>query len=100
MTTIFTFSQTHNVAMVSPIASFVVSLGTDGRIASQGSVSEALLKDNEVEKEMEESKDAIKKAEQEETTEGNPDEAKPKSDGKLVVAEEIAEGHVSWAAGK
>lgn len=84
--------------MVSPIASFVVSLGSDGRIASQGSVSEAMLKSEEMVKEEKESEDAIKRAEQEEI-EGDPAEAKPKSDGKLVVAEEIAEGHVSWAAG-
>lgn len=78
----------------------MVSLGSDGHIASQGSVAETLLKDDEAEKELEESQDAIKKAAQAEEIEGNLDEAKPKSDGKLVVAEEIAEGHVSWAARK
>ena len=92
--------QTHNVAMVSPIAAYVVALGTDGHIASQGTVSEAMLKSGEMQKEEEESEEAIKKADQEADTEGNPEEAKPKSDGKLIVAEEIAEGHVSWYAGE
>lgn len=85
--------------MVSPIASYVVSLGTDGRVASQGSVAEAMANDKEMQAEAEESEEALKKADQEEATEMKGEETK-KSDGKLVVAEEIAEGHVSWAAGE
>ncbi|KAL5534538.1 hypothetical protein ACEPAG_1001 [Sanghuangporus baumii] len=90
---------THNVAMVSPIASFVVCLGTDGRIASQGTVAETMASDKEMQAEIEKSEEAIKKAEEASVVDGPKGEA-GKSDGKLVVAEEIAEGHVSWKAVK
>ena len=37
--------QTHNVGLVGPIADFVVAMSADGRIASQGSLSEVLEQD-------------------------------------------------------
>ncbi|KAI9435359.1 hypothetical protein H4582DRAFT_686354, partial [Lactarius indigo] len=51
---------THNVAMASPLADYVVSLGKDGRIASRGSVSDALKKDKTLAKELAEGTRAIK----------------------------------------
>ena len=77
-------------------------LGTDGRVTSQGSLSEVMQKSEEVEKEMKELEEEIRKAEEAEEVESDedkPTEMASKSDGKLVVAEEIALGHVSWAAG-
>ncbi|KAH9945600.1 hypothetical protein B0H21DRAFT_822934 [Amylocystis lapponica] len=76
---------THNVAMASPIADFVVSLGSDGRLSSQGSLSKALAKDKKLSAEVAEESEEVTKADQEvdEPTE-------KKSDGKLVVAEEVA----------
>ncbi|KAI9509765.1 hypothetical protein F5148DRAFT_1275094 [Russula earlei] len=70
---------THNVAMVSPLADYVVSLGLDGRVANRGP---AQLRTK-------------KKVDQEE-----PDATAKQADGKLIVAEEIAEGRVSWDAYK
>ncbi|KAH8120523.1 hypothetical protein DFH11DRAFT_1560461 [Phellopilus nigrolimitatus] len=90
---------THNVAMISPIASFVLSMGTDGRVASQGSVAEAIIYNKEMQAEVADSKEANKKAKEASTAEDKDEESK-KKDGKLVVAEEIAEGHVSWPAVK
>ncbi|KZP30958.1 P-loop containing nucleoside triphosphate hydrolase protein [Athelia psychrophila] len=84
---------THNIAMVSPIADFVVSLGADGRVLSQGSVSEALAKDETLVLEAEEDRQALEKAD----AEIDP-KVEAKTNGKLIVAEDIAEGHVSWAA--
>ncbi|KAF7977580.1 hypothetical protein HWV62_3166 [Athelia sp. TMB] len=84
---------THNIAMVSPIADFVVSLGTDGRVLSQGSVSEALAKDQTLVEEVEKDQEALAKADTE--IDGK---VEVKSDGKLIVDEDIAVGHVSWAA--
>ncbi|KAF7983353.1 hypothetical protein HWV62_22327 [Athelia sp. TMB] len=84
---------THNIAMVSPIADFVVSLGTDGRVLSQGSVSEALAKDQTLVEEVEKDQEALAKADTE--IDGK---VEIKSDGKLIVDEDIAIGHVSWAA--
>lgn len=83
--------------MATPIAEFVVSLGTDGRIVSQGSLSKALAKDKKLSEEVAEENQEIKKAENEVDHEEPNVEAK-KSDGKLIVAEEVSVGHVSWAA--
>ncbi|KAI9449922.1 hypothetical protein BJY52DRAFT_1215702 [Lactarius psammicola] len=90
---------THNIAMASPLADYVVSLGKDGQIASRGSVSDALKKDKALARELAESARAIKDDEKQIDTEGPDETAKP-ADGKLILAEEIAEGHVSWDAVK
>ncbi|CCM00579.1 uncharacterized protein FIBRA_02614 [Fibroporia radiculosa] len=87
---------THNVALASSVAEFVVSMGTDGRIHSQGSLSKALEDDKLLSTEFaEQRKEELKvdiDAEQ-------PAQEKP-SAGKLIVAEEIAEGHVGWSTWK
>jgi hypothetical protein len=91
--------QTHNIAMTSPIADYVVSLGLDGRVASRGAVSDAVTKDKtfagKLVEEVQVIKDEEKLIDQEE-----PDATAKQADGKLIVAEEIAEGHVSWDACK
>lgn len=79
--------------MIGPIAQFVLSLRTDGRILSQGTVSQALSTDEALAQEEEQEKEIIEKAE----TEIDPQTEK-KPDGKLIVAENIAEGRVTWAA--
>ena len=80
--------------MASPLADYVVSLGVDGRVASRGSaldtVAEYITRSPEL---VEKVPDEEKKVDQEE-----PDAAAKQTDGKLIVAEEIAEGHVSWDA--
>ncbi|KAK0203772.1 hypothetical protein DFS33DRAFT_1431870 [Desarmillaria ectypa] len=90
---------THNIAMAEPIAQFVVSL-KDGRIASQGSLSNALSRDRALAKEAQQDEEALHKADEEvdaENAEGTAgDPVKDKSDGKLIMAEEIQEGHISW----
>lgn len=83
--------------MASPIADFVVSLGTDGRVASQGSMAKVLAKDKGLSKEIEEENEVIEKAEHT-VDDQQPIEETKKSDGKLIVAEEISVGHVSWPA--
>lgn len=90
--------QTHNVALASPIADFVVAM-KDGRIISQGSLSNALEKDTKLSAAVMQESQQIAKAE-EEVTEPKPDsaEATQNAAGKLVVAEEISEGHVGWSA--
>ncbi|KZT29509.1 P-loop containing nucleoside triphosphate hydrolase protein [Neolentinus lepideus HHB14362 ss-1] len=95
---------THNVALASPVASFVVSIGTDGRILSQGTVSDALAKNHKLSKEVAQEEKAMEKVESEidsaEEDAGKPDDGTKKDAGKLVVAEEVAVGHVSWSAVK
>ncbi|KAJ8520559.1 hypothetical protein ONZ45_g2613 [Pleurotus djamor] len=89
---------THNVAMTTPIAHFVVSLGADGRIANQGEASEVIAHDQELEKELKEERETLAK------TEEIVDDAVPapeddkKVAGKLIAAEEIEVGHVGWPA--
>ncbi|KAI0824512.1 P-loop containing nucleoside triphosphate hydrolase protein [Trametes gibbosa] len=89
---------THNVAMVSPVADFVVDMGSDGRILSQGSLSSALARDSKLLQEVKEEREEIEKAEHE-VDAVEPGQAKAKQgDGKLIVAEEMEDGHVGWSA--
>jgi hypothetical protein len=85
--------------MASPLADYVVSVGRDGRVASHGSVSDALKKDRTLVKELAGGSRAINDDEKKIDAEGSDEVAKP-ADGKLILAEEIAEGHVSWDAGE
>ena len=92
--------QTHNVAMVSPIADFVVDVGSDGRILSQGTLENALAHDSSLLKDVEHEAEELQKADQEIDGEKEEDVNVQSSAGKLVVAEEIEEGHVGWRACK
>jgi hypothetical protein len=87
--------------MVSEVADFVISLGSDGRIVSQGNVADALRLNPKLRAETEKEEALEKKAEQT-VDDNNPAEEKEapakKSDGKLMVAEEVAEGRVGWPA--
>jgi len=88
--------QTHNVAMTSPIADFVVALGSDGRIISQGTMSNALATSKTLTKKLKAKEEELQKVE--ETVDGEIPEVPESKSGKLMVAEEVAEGHVSWSA--
>ncbi|KAH9166802.1 hypothetical protein EDB89DRAFT_2075433 [Lactarius sanguifluus] len=90
---------THNVTMATPLAEYVVSLGKDSLIASHGSVSDALKKDKTLAKELAEGTRAIKDEEKKIDSE-EPDETARPAGGKLILAEEISEGNVSWDAGE
>ncbi|KAI0711040.1 P-loop containing nucleoside triphosphate hydrolase protein [Cerioporus squamosus] len=86
---------THNVAVVEGVASYVVCLGQEGRIATQGRWSRVLQEDATLSKEI--------KVEQEEIVtdiidiSSGADVKKPTNSGqgKLVAPEEISTGHVS-----
>lgn len=90
------FAQTHNVVLATPIAEFVVAL-KDGRIISQGSLSNALEKDKALSAAVAKE---TKEIELEDATDPKTKEpaANTKAAGKLVIAEEISEGHVGWNA--
>jgi ABC-type multidrug transport system fused ATPase/permease subunit len=87
---------THNVALAAPVASFVVALGSDGRILSQGSVSDAVARDSRLAKAMDKEVKAIKANAEEVNLDEVVQDDDKNTRGKLVVEEEIAEGHVSW----
>ncbi|KAJ1309716.1 hypothetical protein OPQ81_006481 [Rhizoctonia solani] len=93
---------THNVAMVSEVADFVISLGTDGRIVSQGTIDEAYRSNPKLKAEAAKDEELEHKGDQV-VDDSNPADKKDdsnakKPDGKLMVAEEVAVGHVGWPA--
>lgn len=80
------------------VAGFVVSLDMSGQIVSQGSLNEALSKNERLLQEMIEEQEIFGK---EEKVAGTLQAEKDtNTSGKLVLAEEIAIGHVSWEAMK
>ena len=81
------------------MADFVVSLGQDGQILSQGTLSEALKYNKALLREVEAEKEEAIKTDDDETTDFLPEIPEGKG-GKLIVKEEIAEGRVSWSASK
>ncbi|KAJ6483340.1 hypothetical protein C8R45DRAFT_1001139 [Mycena sanguinolenta] len=83
---------THNVALARPIADFVVSLGSEGRILSQGTVSEATKLDSFAPQFHDK-----RETQQEVHTAGQVGES---ADGKLISPEEIQLGHVGVSAWK
>ncbi|KZT69185.1 hypothetical protein DAEQUDRAFT_727082 [Daedalea quercina L-15889] len=90
---------THNVAISQPIADFVVSLGTDGRVHSQGSLASALEADEELASELTEQAKEDRKAE-DDINGPETDTAGRERKGKLIVEEEVSLGHVGWSAFK
>ncbi|KAG8830089.1 hypothetical protein FRC17_005452 [Serendipita sp. 399] len=89
---------THNVAMVSPVAKYVLGVGLDGRISSKGTLEQALANDAKLREELQKEKETIKKgAEVVDAPVKETKDEKP-AQGKLIVAEEVALGRVSWSA--
>lgn len=94
---------THNVLLCTPIADYVISLGSDGKVVSQGTIDEALKKNHLLKAEVEAEEDELRhegEAEYPERSDAIDVPDKSASGGKLIVAEEMAVGHVTWAAGQ
>ena len=90
-------SKTHNVALTAPLADFMVSL-RDGQVLQQGTVKEVLKRDPIVSAELREEKEVLKKVDEEvDLPPGAMPPTAAHSDGKLIVAEEVALGRVGWA---
>lgn len=83
--------------MALPIAGYVITLSSDGRVASHGPVAEILSSDKQLRDELEQSEVVNEKAEESADTKSELNEKKVA--GKLVAAEEIAVGRVGWSAG-
>ncbi|KAG9012419.1 hypothetical protein FRB94_006034 [Tulasnella sp. JGI-2019a] len=89
---------THNLALTSPIADYVVVMGSNGRIISRGTVLDVIMADPYLRAEVAEINREVKQAEKiidpgEELPEGVD-----KPSGKLIVKEETVEGRVGWSA--
>ncbi|KAF4617689.1 hypothetical protein D9613_006261 [Agrocybe pediades] len=84
---------THNVALASPIARFVVTLAIDGTVSAHEQDIKALANGPDLAEEIEaahvEGQDG-KNQEVVQATSG------PTIDGKLIAKEEIEQGHVTW----
>ena len=80
------------------MAGFVISLGQDGRILCQGTLSEALKFNKAFLKEVEAGEAEVAMAD--ETIDDILPEIPEGKGGKLIIKEEIAEGHVSWSTSK
>ena len=74
----------------------MVSLGQDGQISSQGTLSEALKLNKALIKEAKTEEAGVAKAD--ETIDDILPEIPEGKGGKLIVEEEITVGHVSWSA--
>jgi ABC-type glutathione transport system ATPase component len=95
--------QTHNVAMVASLARYAVII-RDGHVHRHGAPKDVLENDQLILTEVKDELEVMEKAEQEIDAPKAPDGAatpgagKAPSDGKLVVEEEVAIGHVGWKA--
>lgn len=84
--------------MVSPVAKFVVAVGLDGRIISQGTLEEALQRDPKLKAQVKKAREQMKKEDQIVDPHEKVIPKENNSEGKLIVAEEVALGRVSWPA--
>ncbi|PPQ91593.1 hypothetical protein CVT25_013697, partial [Psilocybe cyanescens] len=86
---------THNVALATPISKFIISLGQDGSIQTQeNDMDSSSMHNTNLEKQLEIDDSVMNMM-------GDYDESpSPKKDignkGKLVMKEEITEGHITW----
>ena len=70
----------------------------DGRINDQGSAADVFGHDEALKAEESKDQAELQKAEEVEAIEGDTIPAGEKKSGKLIVAEEIDEGHIGWPA--
>lgn len=84
---------THNIALAQSVAGFVVAIN-DGRIISQGTVSDALSNDKVLTAQVQAEVSVIEAAKEKIDEDG--DKSKNPVDGKLIVAEEVQVGSVGW----
>ncbi|KAJ3549276.1 hypothetical protein NMY22_g935 [Coprinellus aureogranulatus] len=88
---------THNIALTRPIADYVVSIGANGQILSRGSVVEAVELDVQLAKEIETEEITLNEAVDVHTRDDISIEPTIR---KLIIPEEVEEGHISWSAAK
>lgn len=82
------------MVLAEQVSDFVVVLGLDGKIVSQGSMSEALKNSSRLRSEVrKQTKDDS--SDDKDASEEKGDEIK----GKLILKEELEAGHLSWKAG-
>ncbi|KAK0220002.1 hypothetical protein IW262DRAFT_1381904 [Armillaria fumosa] len=91
---------THNIALVEPIAEFVVAL-KNGRVVNQGTLKTLLSRDRTLAEEAHQKEEVLHLADEEAVEALDTGlEKKKKPDGKLILSEEIREGHISRSSFK
>ncbi|KAJ7061977.1 hypothetical protein C8F01DRAFT_986919, partial [Mycena amicta] len=90
---------THNIALTKKLADFVVSVGLDGRVHGEPSISAALAHDKVLAQEASADEEILDKSDEkvDDADPANVDEPKT-PDGKLIIEEEIEIGRVSREA--
>ncbi|KAJ7578700.1 P-loop containing nucleoside triphosphate hydrolase protein [Mycena floridula] len=83
---------THNVATVAPVAGYCIDIKA-GRVWSQGSISDVLASDSRLVQETKKEEQILETVDKDEPI---VEEKPTKAAGKLIMAEEIETGHVSW----
>ncbi|RXW21499.1 hypothetical protein EST38_g4368 [Candolleomyces aberdarensis] len=87
---------THNIALARPITDFIVTVSSTGVVTGHGQdISEVLQAEPTLQAEYE--KDELAIAEDDSLIDA-PAEKEKKASGKLIVAEEVQHGTVSWKA--
>lgn len=88
-----TIVQTHNVSLTSPIAAKIIAIGLDGVAQEVSNITEVVNMDAKfaAKVKMEQDENQVEVIDQ-----GKRDEKD--ADGKLILAEDIEQGHVSWKA--
>jgi hypothetical protein len=94
---------THNVALTAPIANFVVSFGSDGRLVATGLPKDILLKDKALIAQIEHEQEALELEDDlagDDTVQNDveDDTTVVAKGAKLVLEEEVQVGRVTWKA--
>lgn len=91
--------QTHNISLAAPISKFIVSV-KDGHVFPQDSIEDAIKSDSTIAAEIKEEDAKVERAEEEIDLETKFSNTAHSNAGKLIVAEDTEEGHVSWTSCK
>ena len=86
---------THNVALTASISEFAIELNSDGKVIRQGSLDVVLGKSSLLQAETRHNPENLVTSKEDKNDTNTADD---NSEGKLIVAEEIAFGRVAWPA--
>ena len=88
--------MTHNVQLAQTVSDYIVLLGLDGTVQSHGPVDEVIRRETVLQDALAEETAHEREVEAKEAE--IIDEPTKPTKGKLIVAEEVALGHVGWPA--
>lgn len=84
--------------MTGPLAGFIVTIGSGGRVTSRDSVADALLHDKKLMAEVQGTSQVEEKAGSDSGQGKDVPKAVEKPSGQLIAKEEIVEGRLGWDA--